>query len=623
MPGVNGTNLYNHHAAMRHSLALQNQDAAAQQAQANNYYTSGPPTYNVYPQKQSIGGPQMMPESDLNLAAYGQQQSPVSPGFNQQIHQTMPNSNAVPQGPQPGTNMPNTWNGALFDPSDPALFNFDIASMNFGNHYGALEFGMLGHMATGAGENPPSDGRAQRGSIGQTNGSSQYTPSVFNESPSSQQPFVYNDLPMSDWSNGNQGTYGQTFNRQSDVPNGFIIDNTPVSFTSPESISSPQGHMNPNFEDSPTMTTSGFKQTPPTASTTPIQSHPSLQKTTPQGQPHTLPFQPPRQAQFPIATPKPSPKHRVQQTHGSRFSDPSEIYTSISAPYSYTAGFHSLISYIQRRFSTSSTNTLRIAKALASIRPSFIATTKTLNRDDLIFMEKCFQRTLWEYHGFIEGCGTPTIIARRTGEIVDVGKEFCLLSGWTREVLLGREPNLNVNRGGDSTAGNSANTTGRAGYNTPRMPPSDEGLNSGERTPSRPQPVFLAELLDDESVVNFYEDFARLAFGDSRGSARGHSTLLKYRTKDQFPLQPTSEAESGDHASTAGRGNGVPSHKHAYRQHAGGAPRRVENLGVTDGKVECAYCWSVKRDVFDIPMLIVMNVSLISSRPRLALRIAD
>jgi len=29
-----------------------------------------------------------------------------------------------------------------------------------------------------------------------------------------------------------------------------------------------------------------------------------------------------------------------------------------------------------------------------------------------------------------------------------------------------------------------------------------------------------------------------------------------------------------------------------------------------DGKMDCSYCWTVKRDVFDIPMLIVMNVSI-------------
>ena len=37
----------------------------------------------------------------------------------------------------------------LFDPSDPALFNFDIASLKFGSHHGALEFGVLGQMSDG------------------------------------------------------------------------------------------------------------------------------------------------------------------------------------------------------------------------------------------------------------------------------------------------------------------------------------------------------------------------------------------------------------------------------------------------------------------------------------------
>ena len=29
-----------------------------------------------------------------------------------------------------------------------------------------------------------------------------------------------------------------------------------------------------------------------------------------------------------------------------------------------------------------------------------------------------------------------------------------------------------------------------------------------------------------------------------------------------------------------------------------------------DGKVNCTYCWTIKRDVFDIPMMIIMNVSI-------------
>ena len=135
-------------------------------------------------------------------------------------------------------------------------------------------------------------------------------------------------------------------------------------------------------------------------------------------------------------------------------------------------------------------------------------------------MEKCFQRTLFEYEGFIEGVGTQTIVARRTGEIAAVGKEFQILTGWTKNVLLGRAPNLNVNRGHSGLTpltGSGSNTGGKVtgGWNTPTQQRTLSNDADGEK---RDKPVFLAELLDDDSVVQFYEDFARLAFGDSRGS---------------------------------------------------------------------------------------------------------
>ena len=55
----------------------------------------------------------------------------------------------------------------------------------------------------------------------------------------------------------------------------------------------------------------------------------------------------------------------------------------------------------------------------------------------------------------------------------------------------------------------------------------------------------------------------------------------------------------------------------------GAAPKINGEFGIgrleKDGKLDCAYCWTVKRDVFDIPMMIVMNVSrsisLLISRP--------
>ena len=156
-----------------------------------------------------------------------------------------------------------------------------------------------------------------------------------------------------------------------------------------------------------------------------------------------------------------------------------------------------------------------------------------------------------------------------------MGREFCSLTGWSKDVLLGNEPNRNVNTGhnaGSASAGSEAN---------------DE---------ARSQPVFLAELLDDDSVIEFYEDFARLAFGDSRGSVTRQCKLLKYKTAADY----TAERDPARNE----MGGSRPM-KPIYN----GGPLGIHQLGGKDGKVECSYCWTVRRDVFDIPMLLVMNVS--------------
>lgn len=111
--------------------------------------------------------------------------------------------------------------------------------------------------------------------------------------------------------------------------------------------------------------------------------------------------------------------------------------------------------------------------------------------------------------------------------------------------------------------------------------------------------MFLAELLDDESVMEFYEDFARLAFGDSRGSVMNTCKLLKYKTKEDVEAMQSASSDDGRWQAHVGKG-GIASE-------AG-----MNRLGFRDGRVECSYCWTVKRDVFDIPMLIVMNVSFSS-----------
>lgn len=579
MPGVGG-NLFNPRRS--ESINHNGHQAPAMPSQ----FFQHTPSYSEFPTSQQMPPPVLQ---DGNGAFVSQ--SPVDANFNMPapamahptLSQTSSNNIAgIPPHFEP-----------MFDPSNPGLFNFDLASMNFGNHYGALEFGMLGHMATGAGDTPPSDAGTQRGSIGHPN---QYSVSLggFSDSPNQPQ-FSYNDPLMSEW--GGQNIYGPQMHRK-DGPHAFAIESSGTNFLSPEASDQSPGM---KFEESPTMSASTFKQ----ATSNPLNQ--------------SVAREPQQRRQTQISTPQLKARSQLPVKSTKRTRDPSSIYTTVVAPHSYTSGFHSLIAYLQRRFAGSPAKTLTIAKSLASIRPSFIATTKTLNGDDLIFMEKCFQRTLFEYETFIEGVGTPTIVARRTGEIAAVGKEFQILTGWKKDVLLGRSPNLNVNRGGETGnnsagPGSGANTTGRAtGVNTPvrgeRFGANDE---SGEK---KVQPVFLAELLDDDSVVAFYEDFARLAFGDSRGSVMGKGKLLKYRTKDDEiaqNLRYEAQKQNGENGGSLARQNseiGNPQQKELKKEGISGE-KGMQKLGSKDGKVECTYCWTVKRDVFDIPMLIVMNVSV-------------
>jgi len=188
---------------------------------------------------------------------------------------------------------------------------------------------------------------------------------------------------------------------------------------------------------------------------------------------------------------------------GHHHRDEGDVYSRVTKPFSYVDGFHELTKYLRRRFQRQ--ELLRISVAMAKYRPSFIALTKTLKEEDLVFMEKCFQRTLMEYEKFISYSGTPTVVWRRTGQIALVGKEFCLLTKWTRDQLLERR-------------------------------------------------TFIAELMDDQSIVEYFERFAAHAFGDT-SSVMTTCVLVG-----------------------------------------------------PDGRTHpCSFCFTIKRDVFDIPMMIVGN----------------
>ncbi|RDX40446.1 hypothetical protein OH76DRAFT_337525 [Lentinus brumalis] len=178
------------------------------------------------------------------------------------------------------------------------------------------------------------------------------------------------------------------------------------------------------------------------------------------------------------------------------------VYRNVTKGYDYTEGYHFLMKHLSRRFDKN--DILRIVRALAIVRPSLIALQMPMTEEDDVFVEKCFQRSLIELDKLVSFSGTPTVAWRRTGEICLVGPEFCMLTGWEREELVGRRK-------------------------------------------------YIYELFENQSVVEYWENFANHAFENTTQSVYSHCVLLK------------------------------PS----------GAP------------VPCTFCFSIRRDIMDLPSLVI------------------
>lgn len=461
---------------------------------------------------------------------------------------------------------PPSFDDAFYGTIDPSAFNFNLPDLNFENRYGALEFGMLGHMSSGALNTPAGE---ELNALGQINpGSVSYDGN--SAMPSN---FDYNQFPP--WQDtadvlGQNGS-SQTWNFHDDGADAFAVGehNPSVTGASPHS----QGHdFSTNYSSSSTSPQTPFSHTD-------ANQHNGLFR------------QSVSKAQRKARKPSAFPDDPSQPPMKKKRRDTSEIYAAVTAPYPYTTGFHGLVAFLKSRYSPRAV--VRIAKALAAIRPSFISCNQGLNHDDLIFMEKCFQRALHEYDDFVNCFGTPTVICRRTGEVVAASKEFSLVTGWRLDVLLGKEPNLNINT--ENNASGTETGSSSKGTATPHVPNIDVD-------PNRLQPVFLPELMDEDSTVTFYDNFAELAFGASGSSIIGEPcSLLKYKTSND-PVWP-----AGQHLTATGK-RGKKSAVASGSQTMMQGEADMYALGEKDGRVNAMMCWTVKRDMFDIPMFIVMNV---------------
>jgi len=570
MPGVGG-----HYPYMNGNrpAPLPSQDTqAVSMAQQGNHYAQAPPQA-FYPPNSAPAPP------------YNQQQSPISPPYQHPQQAPVPNVATTISQAQPAQLQ--QFGGPLFDPSDPALFNFDISSLNFGNHYGALEFGMLGHMSSGAADTPPND----NGMMNSQQPVNMYSPQVqagFVNRPqqSPMMPMDPNSMPAEDWQqpgsrNGSlqvQTPHGtpttvsvdQHHNHRHDSLNGpraYAIGQGPGSHhtASPASTDATS-----TYEADNPMTSAAFFANP----------H--------QPQPNRSPTMSRRQQES-----RPS-SNALQPIHSNgvrkRHRDTKSIYQGITKPHDYVKGYHKLFQLILTKYSRPWA--AKAQEYVQNFRGVLVDVHSKLEKEDLIHQEKGLQRHLLTLQEHFAEVGTPFIICRRSGEIVGMNKEFTILTGWKREVLLGQEPNLTVNQHGDRDPNESEMSTRT--NTTPTIPAQQS------ESESEPQPVNIIQLMDPKSALQYLQRFSELAYQDPRGFAHQRVNMLRYQTKADVERLAEREVRRDEKEVIKTEGGGISVHQ---------GESAMQRLGAKKGMVDCMIWWHIKRDIIDMPVLVCMSVS--------------
>jgi PAS domain-containing protein len=557
MPGVGG-----HYPYMNGSrpTPLPSQDTqTVSVAHPGNLYSQAP-SGTFYPPPSA---PIPMPPSQ-DGRVFSNQQSPLSSPFSQAQHGSA--VHAPSSMPQAQPNQMQQF-GPLFDPSDPALFNFDISSLNFGNHYGALEFGMLGHMSSGA-VDVPNDNSMMNAMSQPT---SMYGPQMY-ATPTTAPGMNFNGLPSSEWSDSHsrQGsmhvhtptnssgtaTMDQNGNRHESVngPHAFAIGQGPAT----HSTASPASTDPSAYETDNPMSSAAFF------------AHAN------QGQPQRSPVATRQQhenRQSGTAL-QPNYSNGIRK----RVRDTKSIYQGIKQPYDYVKSFHRLFRLLHEKFASSK---LAIAQDFMQLwRPVLLSVREEMNTDDLIHQEMGLQRNLMTLQEHFAEVGTPFLICRRSGEVVGCNKEFTILTGWRREVLLGQEPNLSVNPGNSRDA------------NEPNL--------SGQEADTGIVPINVVQLMDAKSAFEYLEKFSEICFQDPQGHANQRANMLRYQTKADLNRLQDMKAQAEHKLDPLVKMEGGAVHQ---GEHA------MQRLGAKNGMVDCMIWWHIKRDFFDMPVLICISVS--------------
>ncbi|KAG1086600.1 hypothetical protein G6F42_020923 [Rhizopus arrhizus] len=370
----------------------------------------------------------------------------------------------------PNTNVPFTpadgnSNTNFIDTSQ--LFNFSLTDFGFGSETTGLEYGILGNMLV---DGPPSSST--------TTTVTTPTTAQINEKS------LTTTATIPTTTNTTSSSSTTTTTTATSSPSTFQALSALFPFTS--SPTSPLPHQQHQLQQ---------------------QQQQQVQFQSPMRRPQPQPQQFPSPPIAPMKRDSTSSSTSTKSTSrrkGNCGNTPEAVYNSVKRPFNYAEGFHYLIQYVTDRMGRE--DLMRISKSLSLFRPSFLSLIMNLTEEDLVFMERCIQRTLLEYEKLISFSGTPTVVWRRTGEVCLVVKEFSLLTQWTRDMLLNKK-------------------------------------------------TYIYELMENQSAVEYWEKFSTHAF-DNTDKACSYSCIL--RTPQQKP-------------------------------------------------VPCTFCFTIKRDIFDLPSVIVGN----------------
>ncbi|WVO14003.1 hypothetical protein L204_101628 [Cryptococcus depauperatus] len=200
----------------------------------------------------------------------------------------------------------------------------------------------------------------------------------------------------------------------------------------------------------------------------------------------------------------------------------------------------------------------RILAALAGFRPKFRQIALTLTNVDLVFVEEAMERWMLEYDRALASIHTPSCIWRRTGEIQKANQEFSNLTGVPASMF-------------------------------------------------RDGQLCVYELMDEDSAVRYWEEYAKIAFDPSQRAFSISCTLHIPLSLTQHCPRHLSNVPSAYTAKSA------TSHP-PYASVVDLALPPMYGDGYSDGgvgvgeeyrKMKCMFSVTIRRDAWGVPVAIM------------------